>query len=102
MTGRPIPDWAVNALVVAYEKGFRGEIASWDEVFGRPNTAGQFDRMSRDIENAGKVWDLVAEAKARGEPIDNLLMEKIGKQGFGGESKAWELYEFACSQRGKP
>jgi hypothetical protein len=52
------------------------------------------------MDNAVKVWKLVADAKARGEPIDNGLMETIGKdEGLGGKNKVWELYAIACNWR---
>jgi hypothetical protein len=67
---RPAPNWALQALADAYIKGWKGDIKSWDDVFGRPNTKGQVARFNRDADAADKIWNLVAEAKARGESID--------------------------------
>jgi hypothetical protein len=96
----PIPEWAIRALSEICLKGIWGEVDSWDDLFGKPNTKGQWQRFRRDMDNAVKVWNLVAEAKARGEPIDNGLMETIGKdEGLGGKNKVWELYAIASKWR---
>jgi hypothetical protein len=76
-----IPEWAQNAFRRAYVKGLHGamQTRSWNEVFGRPpRTKAQMQRFMRDLIAPKEIWCAVAEAKDRGEPIDNALFEKVG------------------------
>ncbi len=88
-----VPKWIRDGFVQAYNPCIIGEISSWDDVFGHPPTKAQTLRWRRNLENAPRIQALVAEAKARGEPIDSALFRKIGLQlGIGSATLVSELY----------
>jgi hypothetical protein len=99
---RPVPDWAIVAFRHAYSRGSLGEIKSWDEVFGKPQTKPQNDKLIHHLKAQYEIWHMVAEAKQQGTPIDNALFDDIGSRVGCGRSTAWVLYEKARKYRGEP
>jgi hypothetical protein len=100
--GLPIPDWARIAFVQACQRGFSGELRgrSWNEVFGQPRTKKQYAKLMADTLAGYQVWNLVQEAKASGEPWDDLWAEigdKLGK----GVTRVKELYAIGRLYRGR-
>ena len=76
-----VPTWLRDSFLTCYVKGLHGrQDAVMDEVLGRPpRTKTQMDKFMRRLKAPKEIWIAVAEAKDRGEPIDNDLFEK-GRQ----------------------
>jgi hypothetical protein len=93
---RPVPTWATKAFRAAYLKGVRFEIASWDEVFGRPLKKGkQLAAERRKAAIAERVLELVLRARHEEKPkkpINKELFESIGKKLGVGGTVAAEIY----------
>jgi hypothetical protein len=82
-----------NGFVDTYQKQANGEFKSWDQAFGKPVTKSHRLRQKRDTDSLGKISSMVAAARSKGEPIDNALFEKIGRDlGLGGATRVKELY----------
>jgi hypothetical protein len=100
-----VPGWAQKAFRRAYVKGLHGSMRtrSWNEVFGRPpRTKAQMDRYLRDLKAPKEIWIAVAEAKDRGEPIDNDLFEKVGGKFGLSSTETKKHYARWCRQIGRP
>ena len=100
-----IPEWAQNAFRRAYVKGLHGamQTRSWNEVFGRPpRTKAQMQRFMRDLIAPKEIWCAVAEAKDRGEPIDNALFERVGVKFRLSSTETKKRYALWCKRIGKP
>jgi hypothetical protein len=78
--GFPFPGWAKKGFWEAWAKALRGELRSWNEVFGRPPTALEARRFNREMANRDKIWNMVAKAKAKGRGIGNALFDEIGSR----------------------
>jgi hypothetical protein len=102
VTGLSIPAWARKAFIVAYIRASRGELKSWDDVFGRPPTRQEVVRANRELAKRDKVWNLVAEACAEGRGIGNLLFEEIGEKVGLNKTDVGRLYKEQCRFRGTP
>lgn len=98
---KPIPEWVRIGFIRAHDKGYRAKISSWDKVFGRPRTPGQWKRWLHHLSIYPDVWELVAEAKSRGVAIDDLLFEEIGERFGIGKTLVKELYAEACEVYGR-
>jgi hypothetical protein len=87
-----VPEWARRAFLDIHARGKTGEFKSWDEGWGRPLTKGQFERFNRDLVAWFQVREKI-EARPAGEPIDDELFEKIGRDlGIGGKSTVKRIY----------
>ena len=87
-TNQELPKEVIEAFVKAVAWGAQGKIASWDHVFGRPNTKEQYGHFLRDWEAAPQIAEQVEQAKT----IDNESLEAIGRDlGIGGSTKVKEL-----------
>jgi hypothetical protein len=59
--------------------------------------------MWRQLHAANQIWNLVAEAKARGTPTDDSLFKDIGGQlGIGSKTLVKELYREIVHIKGRP
>jgi hypothetical protein len=95
LSGWIIPKWVTEVIVGADDYAASGELKSWDEVFGKPPTLKRAERV-HDWDNRHRVLHAVLKASAKGEPIDDLLFERVGKKlGIGGKTKVKELYRLA-------
>ena len=84
-----IPKWAAETFEGAVSYALTGDIKSWDEVFGKPARR----KVDRKWMYMDRVYFEVLAAKGKGEAIDDLLFERIGKQlKIGGKTKVKELY----------
>ena len=75
-----IPEWAARAFINQYSDGLEGKLSSWDKAFGRPPNRNKVRRHMRNVELMPRVWDLVVEAKAKGESIGTQLFERIAEK----------------------
>jgi hypothetical protein len=95
IAGWPIPKWAASIIVEAPSHAIFGRIRSWDEVFGKPHTPKKGTRLL-EWQRRWHVFAEVQTAHSKGEAIDDLLFERIGKKlGIGGRTKAKDLYAAA-------
>lgn len=79
--GLPVPNWAIKALVQAYNdvKGYKH--ASWDSVFGRPHPKGaKLQALQKHREIAAAIWERVRERQAAGEPTKWDLFDEVGEE----------------------
>jgi hypothetical protein len=94
-----VPEWAGAELMRLCIRAGDGNIASWDDVFGKPWGSGQ----QRGARTRGRalgaylaVQDQIAEetrATGKRPPIDNELLERAARRsGIGGRSTIGELY----------
>jgi len=66
VVGCALPEWARRGFRIAFVKASKGELKSWDQVFGRPPTKLESRRFNRECANRDKIWNMVAAAKATG------------------------------------
>jgi hypothetical protein len=94
-----VPEWAGAELARLSMRADDGNIASWDDVFGRPWGSGQ----QRGARTRGRalgaylaVQDQIAEetrTTGKRPAIDNELLERAAKRsGVGGRSTVEKLY----------
>ena len=87
-TDQELPKEVIDAFVTAVRLGAQGKIKSWDHVFGRPNTRGEYGAFLRDWEAAPQIAEQVEQAKT----IDNESLEAIGRDlRIGSSTKVKEL-----------
>jgi hypothetical protein len=92
-----IPEWATATLAWFYDEQNKGHYRSWDQIFGKPMTAGRAKRAQRDLGSLNAIADMVKSAQANGTPIDNELFERIGRElGIGSRTRVSELYSTWC------
>jgi hypothetical protein len=95
IAGWPIPEWAVSIIDEADTNAMYGDLKSWDEVFGKPHTPKKGQRLF-EFHLRHRVWAEVTNAHSKGEPIDDLLFERIGKKmKIGRKTKVKDLYAAA-------
>jgi hypothetical protein len=91
--GWPLPGWAGQAFDSICARAEQGDVASWDDVFGKPFAGKQrraVQTRSRRYEVWGKVRDIV---EAESAPVTNELFERVGRElGIGGKSTVSDLY----------
>lgn len=106
VSGWIIPKWAAGILDGAHGYAVHGMLKSWDDVFGKPNTPKRGERV-RNFQLRWRVYSEILTARAKGESIDDLLFERVGKKlKIGGKTKVKELYrivrdEWECHSAGK-
>lgn len=92
LTNKAVPKDLSDAFVERYLRGRKGEIRSWDEVFGKPARYGTGENIKRRIEQGQLVTDEVDRLKARGESLNEEEFEAIGRRtAVGGKSKVKAL-----------
>ena len=96
-----MPEWLSEAFRRQYIRGLHGHLSSWHDVFGRPKTKGQMSRFMHNVELQPKVWGMVAEAKHSGEPIGDMLFERIAKTLGTNRDKVAKVYSAWCRSLGK-
>ena len=101
--GLPVPNWAIKALVQAYNdvKGYKH--ASWDSVFGRPHPKGaKLQALQKHREIAAAIWERVRERQAAGEPTKWDLFDEVGEEFDVSATVAKEIMKAAESAGGTP
>jgi hypothetical protein len=95
----PIPEWAASILEGAENYAYCGEIASWDEVFGKPNSRKRAHVLLR-WQRRHKVHSRIIELHHfDGCPINDELFEKVGRElGIGGKTEVKNLYKAAKAE----
>jgi hypothetical protein len=96
---QPLPHWAAQALRDAYNRARKGNLASWDDVFGKP-FRGKAPKGSRTASREFEVWLAVRKLKRQHKPVGQALFEEVatnlklgGKRGGeSGWSTARRLY----------
>ena len=91
LTNKAVPKKLSDAFVDRYLRGYKGEIRSWDEVFGKPTRYGTGENIKRQIEQRHLVADEVDRLKA-GESLNEEEFEAIGRRtAVGAKSKVKAL-----------
>ena len=89
LTNKAIPKELSDAFVERYLKGRRGEVRSWDEVFGKPTRYGTGKHIKRQIEQGQLVADEADRLKGH---LNEEEFEAIGRRtAVGGKSKVKAL-----------
>jgi hypothetical protein len=85
-----VPDWVQKEIHTAVARSFMGDLKSWNQVFGRPRTRGQYERLTRDVKMRSKINQAIS---LHDGPMDNLFYEELGERlGIGGKSKVKALH----------
>jgi hypothetical protein len=75
----PVPEWAARAFVDACDFVRMGGARSWDEVFGDPHLGRKISSVA--LENRKyEIHRRVSELHENGEPIDEGLFERVGRE----------------------
>lgn len=93
--GRPLPRWAADAFVSAFEKIERAEFNSWDRVFGTPYGKGKhLSAIRKRKKQAYKVVSCIKQIRqdAPETPIDDELFFRVGKKLGLGKTLASQYY----------
>jgi hypothetical protein len=93
-TGRPIPDWCLDAFRNAFWDVQDWKYKSWDDVFGKPHPKGMsIDATRKTLLFATKVYLRVEELREAGQAADGALFEQVGKEfGIGGKTLTEQYY----------
>jgi hypothetical protein len=91
----PLPHWAANAYIKAYDTVNNARAKSWNSVFGNPFPKGQHlsaIRKKRILSVA--VWNEITLIRKMNPetPIDESLFEEVGKKFCLGKTLAREYY----------
>jgi hypothetical protein len=101
ISGWPIPKWAGDIIVGAHDYAVHGMLGSWDELFGKPPTPKK-GALLRDWQLRWYIHGEILVAQSKGEAIDDLLFERIGKKfGIGGKTKVKKIYKAASDELGR-
>ena len=89
----PLPEWLKKGFGLQYLRGMHGRLKSWNDAWGRPKTKAEYVRAFRQRFKSAEAWDYVMEASSRGQPINDELFERIGRErGLGGREITKQLY----------
>ena len=61
----PLPRWVSDALEIANLKNLLGDLGSFNNVFGRPNTKGKAEQLKRDHYYALEIAHLADRAEPK-------------------------------------
>lgn len=75
----PLPQWATAVVGDASYRSEKGQLKSWDEVFGKPYP-GKSRKGTATESRAVEVWIEVRRLSGEGHPIDEALFERVGKK----------------------
>jgi hypothetical protein len=91
---QPPPPWLAAAFLEAFRRVQDREVASWDDVFGRPlRKHERLDKIRRDREKVGPLLKRILERRRAGEAIDKRLFDEVGGElGIGGSTSTETLY----------
>jgi hypothetical protein len=87
-----IPEWAGEILIGAQMAASYGELGTWDEVFGK--LARNQRKKVRAWQSRRDIYAKVLHYHDLGEPIDDLLFEKVGDMYGIGKTKTKEIYGY--------
>ena len=94
----PLPRWVSDALEIANLKNLLGDLGSFNNVFGRPNTKGKAEQLKRDHYYALEIAHLADRAESKGEPRNEEWFTETGRAIPGavlGKSKVKQLLNYA-------
>jgi hypothetical protein len=74
---RPIPPRVSASFIELYEKAL--EVGSWEEVFGRPISPHERDKLERRMNESRRVAEAVEDLQAKGESLNEAAFEAIGR-----------------------
>jgi hypothetical protein len=83
-----IPDWVRDALLDAWRAHHRGELKSWDDIFGKLY-GGKQRRRVQTLSYKWDVWLRVTELRDKGEPLNDALYDRVANElriGVGGKT----------------
>lgn len=89
----PIPEWAAKFYITAFDTINNYRAKSWDDVLPLALSKGQ--HLSRARESLAKrfeVLNAVSDLRKAGEPVDEVLFEKVGHDLGLGKTRVSELY----------
>jgi hypothetical protein len=91
----PAPDWAANAFDTFYRAALEGDIESWDDVFGRPNTPEASVGGTQTANRRFAIWGMAKEMVERDQaPINDELFGRISRElHIENKKQVAELYE---------
>jgi hypothetical protein len=100
---RPVPAWAVIALVEALLEVTRGE-RTWDDVFVLPWKYDKMDRRRYASEaKIHDIWHRVNALHDEGVPLSDELFERVGREfGLSRATTNGLYYEMLRSLGGRP
>ena len=90
----PVPAWLKQAFCEGCFAARMYEIASWEDVFGRPLKKGKrLGTARRNLMKSLDICDRVEEWQNTGKPIDDRMFAAIGKDlGIGSSTVTKDLY----------
>jgi hypothetical protein len=72
--GFPLFNWAQQAFIDAYHRSWKGELKSWDQVFGKP-FRGKTAKGAAAAARAGEVYYQVSRRMAGGSKIPAVFAD---------------------------
>ena len=94
----PVPEWAKRSFIRTYAKGLHGNLRP-GEWFKPARTKAQAERRLRQMNATPEVWRMV-EGRRFGEPIDDKLFQRIGRElGIGSKTLVKHLYAMRPSRQ---
>ena len=94
LSRRALPSWISKELWHAFELFSKGQLNSWEEVFGKPFPGRRRKGTSTRLK-AREVSIRVRELREEGANLDDLLFEEVGKEfGFSGSTAKSLYYKF--------
>jgi hypothetical protein len=89
-----VPEWAQKAFLDVLDRVGRGDVRSWDDVFGEPLPKGKHMRTAQLEHRKYAIYIHVrAIVEKERVPIDGKLFERVGREtGLGGSTVIKGLY----------
>lgn len=100
----PLPDWAADAFIKAYDTVNNARAKSWNTVFGNPYPKGtHLSALRKRRMKKFAVWnEITLILKTEPDiPVDEYLFETVGKKFGLGKTLASEYYYAAKQQLGR-
>ena len=91
----PAPDWAANAFDTFYRAALDGDIESWDEVFGRPDSPAPSGGGTQTATRRYAVWGRAKDIAEREQvPINDQLFGRVARElDIDNVTQTREMYE---------
>jgi hypothetical protein len=86
-----LPEWAADAFILAVDKVRSAQSGSWDEVFGKPYPGEHIEKVRRHLKSTA-IYIRVTKLHEQGNPIDNGMFERVGKEFSLAKTQCAELY----------